>query len=84
MMTEKEGWMVSALLTSLEQVTGKKQTPFSLGGSTFARAFSKGCAFGPEFADKSYNIHDANECVSKEDLLIWYDIYKTAIFNLVK
>lgn len=84
MMTEKDGWLVSTLLSSLEQVTGKREKPFSMGGSTFARAFNKGCAFGPEFSDKEYNIHDANECVSREDLLLWYDIYKASVFNLVK
>jgi acetylornithine deacetylase/succinyl-diaminopimelate desuccinylase-like protein len=55
-----------------------------LGGSTFARAFKKGCAFGPEFKGKEYNIHDANEQVSKEDLIKSYQIYKRAIFNLAK
>ncbi len=84
MMAEKEGWFVTSLLNAYDFITGEKSKPFSMGGSTFARAFKKGCAFGPEFKDKEYNIHDANEHVSKDDLLKSYQIYKTAIFNLAK
>ncbi len=84
MMAEKEGWFVSSLLSAYDSITGENSKPFSLGGSTFARAFKKGCAFGPEFNGKEYNIHDANEQVSKEDLIKSYQIYKRAIFNLAK
>lgn len=82
-MVEKDGWFVDCLLSAYNEVTGDKATPISLGGSTFARAFNKGCAFGPEFPNKDYNIHDANEHVSVDDLLKSYEIYKRAIFNLL-
>ncbi|MBQ3115910.1 MAG: Sapep family Mn(2+)-dependent dipeptidase [Clostridia bacterium] len=81
-MTEKDGWLVSALLSAYNSVMGGEAQPISLGGSTFARAFDKGVAFGPEFPDKEYNIHDKNECVSLLDLEKSYEIYKQAIFNL--
>ncbi len=82
-MVEKNGWFVDCLLSAYNSATGESATPISLGGSTFARAFNKGCAFGPEFPDKNYNIHDANEHISVEDLLLSFDIYKRAILNLL-
>ena len=84
MMAEKDGWFVSALLSAHDSVMQTKSKPFSMGGSTFARAFKKGCAFGPAFSSEKGNIHDANEYLSKKDLLLGYDIYKKAIFNLAK
>lgn len=81
-MTEKDGWLVDCLMSAYNSVMGGKAQPISLGGSTFARAFERGVAFGPEFPDKNYNIHDKNECVSIDDLKKSYEIYKQAIFNL--
>ena len=81
---EKEGWFVSSLINAYNGVTGENATPVSIGGSTFARAFKKGCAFGPEFVGSNGNIHDANENMKKDDLIKAYRIYKDAIFNLAK
>jgi succinyl-diaminopimelate desuccinylase len=65
-------------------VTGENEKPFAIGGSTFARAFKHGCAFGPIMKGKNNNIHDANEFITKEQLLTSYQIYKQAIFNLAE
>lgn len=83
-MVEKNGWLVNALLSAYNSVTGSNEEPFAIGGSTFARAFNKGCAFGPIMKGKNNNIHDANEFMSKNDMLTSYEIYKRAIFNLSK
>ncbi len=80
---EKDGAFVSALLTAYTSVTGEQDAkPKSMAGSTFARAFSKGCSFGPEFSGKNYRIHNSNENVSVEELKKMYEIYKTALLNL--
>ena len=84
MMVEKEGWLVSALLSAYNSVTGGTEKPFAMGGSTFARAFKHGCAFGPIMKGKDNNIHDANEFMTKSELLTAYEIYKNAIFNLAE
>lgn len=82
---EKDGEFVNALLSAYRTVTGDIITkPRSMGGSTFARAFSKGCSFGPEFPKINYRIHNSNENVSLEELQKMYDIYKTALINLSK
>ena len=81
-MVEKEGWFVSALLSSYNEVTGENATPISMGGSTFARAFEKGCAFGIDFKRYNSNIHDADEKISLTDLNDAYEIYKKALYKL--
>ncbi|MBQ3492830.1 MAG: Sapep family Mn(2+)-dependent dipeptidase [Clostridia bacterium] len=82
MMVEKDGWFVKTLLNAYNSITGENEPPASMGGSTFARCFKKGCAFGPDFKTYETNIHDANERVKKSDLLTAYEIYKKAIFDL--
>ena len=83
-MIEKESPFITALLGAYNSVTGENAKPFSMGGSTFARAFKKGCSFGPHFKGHIDNIHDANENVSREQILTAYQIYKKAIFDLAK
>ena len=83
-MADKDGWLVKALLSAYNEVMQEKGNPISQGGSTFARVFEKGVAFGPEFVNKNNFIHEPNEQISKTDLLKLYDIYYTALKNLVK
>ncbi len=84
MIAEKNGGFVQTLLSAYNQITGENAQPISMGGSTFARAFKKGSAFGPKLKGHIDNIHDANENVSTEQILTAYKIYKKAIFDLVK
>ena len=81
-MIEKDGKFVQTLLTAYNAFADKKGAPVSMGGSTFARVFKKGCAFGPEFPQEDCHIHEADERVSEKALLKAYDIYKKAIFDL--
>ena len=82
MMVEKDGWFVQTLLNAYNKSTGENALPLSMGGSTFARAFKKGCSFGPSWETYDYHLHDANENLPKEHLLKGYEIYKNAIFGL--
>lgn len=84
MMVEKDGWLVSSLLSAYNEVTGESAQPISMGGCTFARAFKKGCSFGPSLHNANHNIHTANEFINREELLKIYDIYKLAIFKLAE
>ncbi len=83
-MVDKDGEFVQTLLNAYKTVTGRESNPISQSGSTFARAFKKGVAFGPEFEDESSSIHEANERISEKSLYKLYSIYKKAIFDLVK
>lgn len=84
LLVEKNGKFVETLLNAYKKVTGENAEPQSMGGSTFARVFKKGCAFGCEFEGVDAHIHDANERISEELLLKSYEIYKTAFFDLAK
>ncbi|MBQ6980438.1 MAG: Sapep family Mn(2+)-dependent dipeptidase [Clostridia bacterium] len=81
-MTEKDGKFVQVLLKAYNETTSEKLAPVSMGGSTFARVFLKGCAFGPEFPNVNFHLHEADERVKEEHLLTAYDIYKKALFDL--
>ena len=83
-MVEKDGWFVQTMLNAFNTVRGEKAVPISMGGSTFARAFKQGCAFGPDFKTYETNCHDANERIKETDLLAAYEIYKATIFGLAK
>lgn len=84
LMVEKESELVTALIGAYNAVTGENATPISQSGSTFARVFEMGVAFGPEFPNKPSTIHEPNECISVSDMLKTYEIYKKAIFTLAK
>ncbi len=75
---ERDGDFVSTLLSAYNAFAVEKGEPISQGGSTFARVFKKGVAFGPEFPNKNNLIHQANENISEKDLNSLYDIYLTA------
>lgn len=83
-MTDKNGRFVQVLLNAYNEITGERKKPVSMGGSTFARAFSKGAAFGPEFESENYHLHEADERVPKDLFIKSYDIYKKAIFDLAR
>lgn len=79
---EKDGFLVSALLCAYKSVMGGSPCAISQGGSTFARVFNKGVAFGPEFPDVPSTIHEPNEKVSEKDLMKIFEIYEKAVLSL--
>lgn len=82
LMVEKDGWFIKTLIKAYDSVMHTNAQPISMGGSTFARAFNKGCAFGCSFEGYDNKIHDAGENESEQNLLTAYEIYKNAIFDL--
>ena len=83
-MVAKDGWFVNALISAYNSVMGENLSPVPMGGSTFARAFEKGCAFGIEFPSKSCAIHEPNEFTTEKFIFDSYKIYLTALENLTK
>lgn len=84
MCVNKDGWFVNSLLSAYNDATGEDRKPISMGGSTYARAFKMGCAFGASFPNFDNGEHKPNEKVTKEHLIKAFEIYKKAIENLVK
>lgn len=58
--------------------------PINIGGGTFARAMPNCVAFGPHFLDKPTFIHQKNEFINIEDLLLATAIYTEALYELAK
>ncbi len=83
-MVDKEGFLVTALMNAYNEVTGENAKPKAMCGSTFARAFSKGVAFGMEFSGEDTHMHEPNERVKITSLKKAYDVYLTALKNLCK
>ncbi len=81
-MVLKDGTFVNTLLSAYNAYADKKGKPISMGGSTFARVFEKGCAFGPEFPEENNHIHEADERIKETSLMKMYEIYKKALFDL--
>ena len=45
---DPQGPAIQALLASYNQATGEDAEPFTMGGGTYAREFSRAASFGPE------------------------------------
>ena len=81
--TSKDSKLVKSLISAYNSVTGEKAKPVAIGGSTFSRAFDKGCAFGP-YMQGFGGAHVANEYATREVLEKTYKIYLQAIKNLIQ
>ena len=77
--------LVSSLWSAYQEVTGDEiHRPMTIGGGTYAKEIHNTIAFGCAFPDKDYHIHDANECVGIDELLLQAEIYVHAILKLLE
>ncbi len=80
---KKDSSLVKLLNKSYKEVTGKNALIYSMGGGTYARQMKgKGLAFGPSFSESDTHIHDANECISEDDLKLHAQICLQAMYNI--
>jgi succinyl-diaminopimelate desuccinylase len=80
---------VRALLGAHDHVTGKTSQAITIGGGTYARKFTRACAFGPHDPDEATPAwvgpeHGPDEGVSEESLKRAMRIYIHAILNLME
>ena len=79
----KDDELVTTLMDVYRKHTGDtKNDAFVLGGGTYARCLKKGVAFGLLFPDKEDTMHQANEYLEVEDLLLATVIYAEGIYKL--
>ena len=79
----KDDELVTTLMDVYKKHTGDtKNDAFVLGGGTYARCLKKGVAFGLLFPDKEDTMHQANEYLEVEDLLLATAIYAEGIYKL--
>ena len=79
----KNDELVTTLMDVYRKHTGDtKNDAFVLGGGTYARCLKKGVAFGLLFPGKEDTMHQANEYLEVEDLLLATAIYAEGIYKL--
>lgn len=80
---DKNGKLVTTLLSIYDSYTGTKSIPLTTGGGTYARALENGVAFGP-FEGDGPSCHIPNEKIKISQLEKCFNIYKQAIKELSK
>ena len=81
---EPEGELIQSLLKAYQKVTGDMESqPLVIGGGTYSQGINNCIAFGAAFPGADHHIHDANEFVSIDDLLLQTEIYVEALLNLL-
>lgn len=79
----KEDELVQTLLKSYRKYTGDNASaPMVIGGGTYARCLKKGVAFGVLLPNREDTMHQANEYMYVDDLLLSVTIFAEAIYNL--
>jgi len=58
--------------------------PMTMGGGTYAKEMPNCVAFGISFPGVNNKIHENNEFISINDLLVGTEIYATALYELIK
>lgn len=81
---EKDSRIISTLLSSYSEVTGKEGYTIAVGGQTYAKAFDNMAAFGPLFPDREDGAHMPNEHICIDDLIKCARIYSKAMYELAK
>ena len=79
--------LVATLLQVYRDETDDMAAPMTMGGGTYARAMTKGVAFGPEFPDRDPGDggpHEKDECLSVDHLIRAAKIYAKALARLAR
>ena len=80
---------IRACVDTYNQVTGRDEKPFTMGGGTYARHFAKAVSFGPEDEHASHpawvgQMHGANEGIAVQQLMDSLTIYILATARLME
>lgn len=80
----KDSELITTLMKVYSDYTGDHSEPISIGGGTYAKALKQGVAFGPLFPGREDTIHQKDEYVLVEDLVLMTKIFAKAIYELAK
>lgn len=81
---DKTAPLVSSLLSAYRDVTGDMTEPLVIGGGTYAKVIPGMVAFGCEPIDEPSRAHQADEYITRAELLSAARVYARAIYNLAK
>lgn len=81
---EKDNPMVAKLQNVFNEITGTSIDPVAIGGGTYAKEVKNIVAFGPVFEDDPDVMHQPNEFIDLDKLMLCAKIYGNAIYELAK
>lgn len=74
--------LVQKLMQVYREQTGRTEKPMAIGGGTYAKMFQNMVAFGPVFPDDPALIHQANESVALDRLMLSIQLIASAALAL--
>lgn len=80
--SDKEGALITNLMSVYKEITGDEREPMTMGGATYARTMENIVAFGPLFPGREDTVHQKDEYIFLEDLRSITEIYAKAIKKL--
>lgn len=80
----KDSELITTLMAVYQDYTGDKGEPIAIGGGTYAKALKQGVAFGPLFPGREDTIHQKDEYMLVDDIMLMTKIFATAIYELAK
>lgn len=82
---DRDGALVETLMAVYREHTGDLAAePICIGGGTYARSMANIVAFGPLFPHTHDTMHQADEYVTKADLLLMTKMFADAMYRLAK
>lgn len=79
---DKNDPLVTQLLKSYQKHTGDMTEAYTIGGGTYARTLETGVAFGAMFKDTVDTMHQKDERMNIDELLLAAQIYLEALYNV--
>lgn len=79
----KNSYLVKTLCKIYNDVTNSNAEPIAIGGATYARAFDNFVSFGANLPGQKDMCHQTDEFVYIDNLLLAYEIYCRAIYELL-
>lgn len=86
---DPQGDFIQVLAQSYRDVSGDDQPPFTIGGGTYARSFTKAAGFGSAVHGEAFpswvgGMHAADEGVPEDQLKQAFKVYAVAIERLMR
>lgn len=75
--------LVTMLKEAYQEVTGSNDEPVTMGGGTYAQGIHNCIAFGGEFPGIDVHMHDADEFIRIDHMLLQTEIYVQALLKLL-
>ncbi len=81
---EEDHKLVKTLMKVYKEYTGKDEKPIAIGGGTYAKEMPNIVAYGPLFPGDEDVVHQADEYIEIEKLILVSKMYASAMYELAK